>query len=57
MMQIKWLLKFLCKSPTRNMNLTAAAAAASLQLCPILCDPMDGSPPGTLPLGFSRQEH
>ena len=25
----------------------AAAAAKSLQLCPILCDPIDGSPPGS----------
>ena len=25
----------------------AAAAAKSLQLCPTLCDPIDGSPPGT----------
>ena len=25
----------------------AAAAAKSLQLCPILCDPMDCSPPGS----------
>ena len=24
-----------------------AAAAQSLQLCPILCDPRDGSPPGS----------
>ena len=24
----------------------AAAAAKSLQPCPTLCDPMDGSPPG-----------
>ena len=32
----------------------AAAAAKSLQLCPTLCDPRDGSPPS---LGFSRQEH
>ena len=24
-----------------------AAAAKSLQLCPTLCDPMDGSPPGS----------
>ena len=24
-----------------------AAAAKSLQLCPILCDPIDGSPPGS----------
>ena len=25
----------------------AAAAAKSLQLCPTLCDPRDGSPPGS----------
>ena len=35
----------------------AAAASASLQLCLTLCDPIDGSPPGFLSLGFSRQEH
>ena len=27
--------------------LDAAAAAKSLQLCPTLCDPIDGSPPGS----------
>ena len=27
--------------------LTAAAAAKSLQSCPTLCDPSDGSPPGS----------
>ena len=26
---------------------TAAAAAKSLQSCPTLCDPVDGSPPGS----------
>ena len=36
---------------------SAAAAAASLQSCPTLCDPIDGSPPGFPSLGFSRQEH
>ena len=30
------------------MHTAAAAAAASLQLCPTLCDPTDGSPPGSL---------
>ena len=36
----------------------AAAAAKSLQSCPTLCDPKDGSPPGSpVTLGFSRQEH
>ena len=34
-----------------------AAAAKSLQSCPILCDPIDDSPPGFPSLGFSRQEH
>ena len=33
------------------------AIAKSLQSCPTLCDPRDGSPPGFLSLGFSRQEH
>ena len=28
-------------------NLSAAAAAKSLQLCPTLCDPTDSSPPGS----------
>ncbi|CAN0170886.1 unnamed protein product [Rangifer tarandus platyrhynchus] len=35
----------------------AAAAAKLLQSCPTLCDPTDGSPPGSPSLGFSRQEH
>ena len=35
----------------------AAAAAKSLQLCPTLCNPIDGSPLGSPVPGFSRQEH
>ena len=31
--------------------------AKSLQSCPTLCDPIDGSPPGSPSLGSSRQEH
>ena len=27
---------------------SAAAAAKSLQSCPTLCDPIDGSPPGSI---------
>ena len=30
-----------------NIHNHAAAAAKSLQLCPTLCDPIDGSPPGS----------
>ena len=30
-----------------SKKLAAAAAAKSLQLCPTLCDPIDGSPPGS----------
>ena len=47
----------------RNINnfgyadAAAAVAAKSLQACPTLCDPIDGSPPGSASLGFSRQEH
>ena len=33
------------------------AAAKLLQSCPTLCDPIDGSPPGSPSLGFSRQKH
>ena len=29
------------------MDAAAAAAAKSLQSCPTLCDPIDGSPPGS----------
>ena len=31
----------------RNSGSPAAAAAKSLQSCPTLCDPIDGSPPGS----------
>ena len=30
-----------------NFAAAAAAAAKSLQLCPTLCNPIDGSPPGS----------
>ena len=35
----------------------AAAAAKVLQSCLTLCDRIDGSPPGLLSTGFSRQEY
>ena len=38
-------------------NISATYSAKSLQSCPTLCDPIDGSPPGSPSLGFSRQEH
>ena len=34
-------------SSYRETAAAAAAAAKSLQLCPTLCDPIDGSPPGS----------
>ena len=47
-----------CESWTIKKAAAAAAAAAkSLQSCPTLCDPIDGSPPGSPITGFSRQEH
>ena len=36
----------LCLSPFHSPS-AAAAPAKSLQLCPILCDPIDSSPPGS----------
>ena len=44
------------KESVKNAG-AAAAAAKSLQSCPTLCDPIDGSPPGSPSLGFSKQEH
>ena len=45
---------YLVKEVTKIIliNCTAAAAAKSLQSCPTLCDPMDGSPPGSLVPGI-----
>ena len=34
------------------MNVAAAAAAKSFQSCPTLCDPIDGSPPGSADPGI-----
>ena len=34
-----------CRVPSKKSR--ASAAAKSLQLCPILCDPIDDSPPGS----------
>ena len=34
-------------NPAFHMMYPAATAAKSLQSCPTLCDPMDGSPPGS----------
>ena len=35
------------KAETHHSKIYAAAAAKSLQSCPTLCDPIDGSPPGS----------
>jgi len=40
-----------------NLEQDLDAAAKSLQSCPTLWDPIDGSPPGSPIPGFSRQEH
>ena len=36
---------------------SVSSAAKSPQSCPTLCNPIDGSPPGSPSLGFVRQEH
>ena len=33
--------------PLEGITAAVAAAAKSLQSCPTLCDPIDGSPPGS----------
>ena len=38
---------FFCKMLTSPSDLSADAAAKSLQSCPTLCDPTDSSPPGS----------
>ena len=40
-------LLFLLALSENMVAAAAAAAAASLQSCPTLCDPIDGSPPGS----------
>ena len=42
-----------CSLSLSEITATAAAAAAkSLQSCPTLCDPIDGSPPGSAAPGI-----
>ena len=43
---------FICRWTSRLLPCSAAAAAKSLQSCPTLCDPIDGSPPGSLVPGI-----
>ena len=43
--------------PSEPSGKPTTAAAKSLQLCPTLCDPIDGPHQAPLSLGFSRQEH
>ena len=52
-----WLFSFPYHNSFIHAVACAAAAAKSLQSCPTLCDPIDGSHQAPLSLGFSRQEH
>ena len=42
-----WKKVFHANVSKNKTGLIAAAAAKSLQSCPTLCDPIDGSPPGS----------
>ena len=59
--EVKWALESITMNKASGSDgitvAAAAAAAKSLQSCPTLCDPMDGSPPESSVLGFTRQEH
>ena len=48
-----FLLAILIPACASSYQAPAAAAAKSLQSCPTLCDPRDGSPPGSAVLGIS----
>ena len=53
-----WILLLLEYSITNCVKLVdAAAAAKSLQSCLTLCDPIDGSPPGSAIPGILQEEH
>ena len=48
MWSISWgLSEYTDEMITSNTKAAAATAAKSLQSCPTLCDPTDGSPPGS----------
>ena len=40
-------LKLICPSSVLLISTVKTAAAKSLKSCPTLCDPIDGSPPGS----------
>ena len=44
-----------CHFLLQCMKVTSESEVA--QSCPTLSDPMDGSPPGSLSMGFSRQNY
>ena len=44
--------KYILSSQIQFLEDAAAAAAKSLQSCPTLCDPIDGSPLGSSVLGI-----
>ena len=46
-----------CRRIPYQLSYAAAAATKSIQSCPTLCDPIDGSHQAPSSLGFSRQEH
>ena len=49
-------LKDACSLEEELVTNLPATAAKSLQSCPTLCDPIDGSPPGSAVPGILRQE-
>ena len=45
--KLEWVEKGIGKREFKMLATKAAAAAKSLQSCPTLCNPRDGSPPGS----------
>ena len=48
----RWCMAAISDLPLEGITAAVAAAAKSLQSCPTLCDPIDGSPPGSAVPGF-----
>ena len=56
--EVKWALGSITMNKASGGDgIPVAAAAKSLQSCLTLCDPIDGSPPGSPIPGILRQEH
>ena len=55
MVDVELFASFLYSGKRAASMILSTAAAKSLQLCPTLCDPIDGSPPGSAVPGILQE--